>query len=286
MATTHNPMKYTNVLTPSSGHPTSRQSSYTNIVASGHGTARRQGSYTTTNVVTSGIGSARRQGSYTISNRDISVGNLATPIAPGMTHHSSNRSYTGSNGEGAGPMTTYTDAFYRPTNAVFVRNTNDFSHPYNTLYPVHSVATFEQPIQWRHTRDQYDSSSMSSSSRALSFDGSISRTTHATTHHYHEHDVVPTRSIPAQPGIVPTQQKKKKAACCQKKPKTIQPIETTVVEPRVVVQPVQKPNKKKFCGKKTKASTHVLPTQEVVVVHGQRSMPIDNSTEIQHHHHR
>jgi hypothetical protein len=68
----------------------------------------------------------------------------------------------------SGPKLTYTGAVYRPTNATHVRNALEFNHPYETLYPIHSVATFESPIQWKQKVE--DNDSCSSSSRVLTFD--------------------------------------------------------------------------------------------------------------------
>lgn len=43
----------------------------------------------------------------------------------------------------------YTDQIYRPVNGTYVRNANEFTYPYNVLYPVSDVTTFEAPVAWK-----------------------------------------------------------------------------------------------------------------------------------------
>jgi len=84
-------------------------------------------------------------------------------------------STTGATGSQSGPKVQLTNTIYRPENAIPVRNGQEFKHPYETLYPVHSIATFEAPIEWKLAAEGNPTSF--SSSRALTFDVTATGTT-------------------------------------------------------------------------------------------------------------
>merc|ERR1712113_188304 len=162
-----------------------------------------------------------------VESRDISI--------------ASNNTYT----KLANAPTTYTDAIYRPTNAAFIRNPNQFSHPYNVLYPVRNVATFEQPIEWRleKAESQDYSSSTSSSSGSLSFD--FSRGVNS--------------SASVTPGSV---QVKKKKGCCGGAKASPKPVVTAT-------ETVEKKPKKSMCGGSKNSTT--VPTEQSAPPSAKRS---------------
>eukprot|EP00915_Cephaloidophora_sp_WS-2016_P007518 GHVH01010182.1.p1 GENE.GHVH01010182.1~~GHVH01010182.1.p1 ORF type:complete len:162 (+),score=21.11 GHVH01010182.1:82-567(+) len=108
-------------------------------------------------------------------------------------------------------QTMYTHEVYRPVDAIHIRSTQEFAHPYNVLYPVHSVATFEKPIQWRHRGAERGSSSTSSSSES----GSLSFSMKPSS------SMMPSRSG----NLVNGEPKKKSKGCCGRKPKAAKPVE-------------------------------------------------------------
>jgi len=156
--------------------------------------------------------------------------------------------------------TAYVDAMYRPTNANFVRVAQDFKYPYSVLYPVHGVATFEHPITWETKGEE--ESSMSSSSRSLSFECSRSATIQGRS-------VFSPDSTRNFNSAMTTGTTKKKKSCCAREPKAMTGSSELHHKPA-------KQNRSMCCGGGSKTqhdTTHVVDEHHLTPCSNDYSVP-------------